>query len=397
MEGIESNVKCPECGFVSSSVLPQCEQCGHRFRLAPQSETISAPSRTALQTTGSITYWDSPDPATSGAVEDVEPFDSQNAVATVAREADCILGSERVADNEPGSGAVPPNRFGANEGDATVGEERWHNELTRRVQKFRRRRAHLRGSFDTGFDFQEGSGGEPDKLSNAALAQPGEEFDAVLRADEQLQENTRMLDSLPLRGPAEVLEFPGDAPDLDAEADLSPVETRRLRRRDPAAMSIVMESSSADESEPPPASVSVAPLGRRFLAGVVDGLMLLFALAGFVAIFWWVVGGRLHWRPVDQGVLAFVAGFLVLFYFALFGRLASATVGQQAVGLVLRDLDGGAPTPGQAFWRAFGYLVSLSALMLGFIWALVDSEGLTWHDRISGTLLANRHEPSPWQ
>ncbi len=401
MEGIESNVKCPECGFVSSSVLPQCEQCGHRFRLAAQSETISAPSRTALQTTGSITHWDSPDPATSGAVEDVEPFDSQNAVATVAREADCILGSERTADNEPGSGAVPANRFGANEGDATVGEERWHNELTRRVQKFRRRRAHLRGSFDTGtsmeFDFQEGSGGEPDKLSNAELAQPGEEFDAVLRADGQLQENTRVLDSLPLRGPTEVLEFPGDAPNLDAEADRSPVETRRLRRRDPAAMSIVMESSSADESEPPPVSVSVAPLGRRFLAGVVDGLMLLFALAGFVAIFWWVVGGRLHWRPVDQGVLAFVAGFLVLFYFALFGRLAPATVGQQAVGLVLRDLEGGAPTPGQAFWRAFGYLVSLSALMLGFIWALVDSEGLTWHDRISGTLLASRHESFPRQ
>jgi uncharacterized RDD family membrane protein YckC len=240
------------------------------------------------------------------------------------------------------------------------------------------------------FDFQEGGGGEPDTLSNAALAQPREEFDADLRPDEQLQENARVLDSLPLRARTEVLEFPGEGPDLDVGTDRLPSETTRRRR--PADMSIVMESSAADESDPSPVSVSVAPLGRRFLAGMVDGLMLLFALAGFVAIFWWVVGGRLHWRPVDQGVLAFVAGFLVLFYFALFGRLASATVGQQAVGLVLRDLDGGAPTPGQAFWRAFGYLVSLSALMLGFIWALVDSEGLTWHDRISGTLLSNRYE-----
>jgi uncharacterized RDD family membrane protein YckC len=141
----------------------------------------------------------------------------------------------------------------------------------------------------------------------------------------------------------------------------------------------------------------VAPLGRRFLAGVVDGLTLLFALACFVTIFWWVVGERLHWGTVDLGVLGFVAGFFVLSYVALFGRLASATVGQQAMGLVLRNLEGGAPTQAQAFWRAFGYLVSLSSLMLGFVWALVDSEGLTWHDHISGTLLASRYESVPRQ
>jgi hypothetical protein len=39
-------------------------------------------------------------------------------------------------------------------------------------------------------------------------------------------------------------------------------------------------------------------------------------------------------------------------------------------------------------WRAFGYLVSTGALLLGFVWALVDSDGFTWHDRMSGTFLA---------
>ena len=153
-----------------------------------------------------------------------------------------------------------------------------------------------------------------------------------------------------------------------------------------------MEPSPADELESAPLSVPVAPLGQRFLAGVVDGLLLLLALAFFVAIFWWVVGGRLYLRPTYLGALGFVAGFLVLTYFALFGRLAPASPGQQAVGLTLRSLDGIAPTAGQAFWRAFGYLVSLSALMLGFVWALVDNEGLTWHDRISGTFLASRYQ-----
>jgi len=53
----------------------------------------------------------------------------------------------------------------------------------------------------------------------------------------------------------------------------------------------------------------------------------------------------------------------------------------------VRSQTGGLPSPQQAFWRAFGYLVSISALMLGFIWALVDSDGLTWHDRMSETYL----------
>ncbi|MGD1104323.1 MAG: hypothetical protein ABSA59_19915, partial [Terriglobia bacterium] len=46
------------------------------------------------------------------------------------------------------------------------------------------------------------------------------------------------------------------------------------------------------------------------------------------------------------------------------------------------------PTVRESFWRAFGVLVSLSALMLGFVWACVDSDGLTWHDRMSGTVIA---------
>jgi uncharacterized RDD family membrane protein YckC len=365
---MESNVKCPECGFVSSSVPPECEQCGHRFRLASHSETLSPPSRAVGRAASSPTFWEPPTPA-SGAAEEVEAPDSQNAVATVARDGDRVPDAEKGASGEPWSDPAPAAQSLQNSTDPTVTEEHWRNDLTQHVQRFRRRRANLRGPFDAetslGFDFHSRSGGETDTPSEPALAhpaQPSEEFDAVLRAHEQVKENIQGLDSIPLRGRTETLEFPRGAVDADAEG--LRVETRRRRRLDPAALSIVMESPSTDESEAAPAGLSVAPLGRRFLDGVADGLVLLFALACFVAIFWWVVGARLHWRPVDLGVLGFVAGFFVLFYFALFGRLAAATVGQQAVGLVLRNLEGGTPTPAQAFWRAFGYLVSLSALML---------------------------------
>ena len=307
-------MKCPECGFVSSSSLAHCEKCGHRFRL-------------------------------------------------------------------PGDGE-------------TSAEELWRIELTQRVQKFRRRRANLQGAFDTEstleFDFGQNRGVETGTLPSRELAQvpqPSEELDAVLQVGE-LRVDPAALDSIPLHQEAEsVVHQPiGAAP----EGDGLQLETRRRRRLDPGEISIVMESSSADESGSVPLNVPVAPLGQRFLAGVADGLVLLLALAFFVATFWWVVGGRLYWGPTYLGALGLVAGFLALAYFALFGRMAAATPGQQAAGLMLRSLDGGAPTSGQALWRAFGYLVSLSALMLGFVWALVDNEGLTWHDRMSGTFLTSR-------
>jgi len=37
--------------------------------------------------------------------------------------------------------------------------------------------------------------------------------------------------------------------------------------------------------------------------------------------------------------------------------------------------------------RAAGYLLSAGTLFLGFLWALWDEDGLTWHDRLSRTYL----------
>jgi hypothetical protein len=37
--------------------------------------------------------------------------------------------------------------------------------------------------------------------------------------------------------------------------------------------------------------------------------------------------------------------------------------------------------------RGLGYLISIVPLMLGFVWAVVDPEHLTWADKVSGTFL----------
>lgn len=131
-------------------------------------------------------------------------------------------------------------------------------------------------------------------------------------------------------------------------------------------------------------ALSPAPLSQRFLAGIADALTLLMGAALFALIFW-RAGGHLSLRPLDLTVLALIAVFFILAYFGSFTALVSTTPGLLWMGLEVRNLRGERPGPRESFWRAFGYLVSMSALLLGFIWAWVDSESLTWHDRMSGT------------
>jgi uncharacterized RDD family membrane protein YckC len=119
---------------------------------------------------------------------------------------------------------------------------------------------------------------------------------------------------------------------------------------------------------------------------MLDALALLVA-GGLFALIFWRAGGRLSTQPLNLCVVGFIAAFFVMAYFGLFTALTSTTPGLLWLGIEVRSLDGTFPLPTQAFWRAFGYLVSTGALMLGFVWALVDSDGLTWHDRMSGTFL----------
>jgi uncharacterized RDD family membrane protein YckC len=128
-------------------------------------------------------------------------------------------------------------------------------------------------------------------------------------------------------------------------------------------------------------------MGRRFLAGLADALVLLVGASLFALIFW-RAGGHLRLEPLNLGVLAFIAGFFILVYFGLFTALTSSTPGLLWMECEIRNLEGAHPNSHESFLRAFGYLVSIAALLLGFLWALLDSEGLTWHDRMSGTFIA---------
>ena len=85
----------------------------------------------------------------------------------------------------------------------------------------------------------------------------------------------------------------------------------------------------------------------------------------------------------------YLAGLLVLtgVYYLLFMISTSQTPGMKLRRLAAVTREGIPLDPRTACMRGFGYFISIAPLMLGFIWAFVDPEHLTWADKVSGTFL----------
>ncbi|MNV66805.1 RDD family protein [compost metagenome] len=69
-------------------------------------------------------------------------------------------------------------------------------------------------------------------------------------------------------------------------------------------------------------------------------------------------------------------------------RRGGQTLGMRPWRLRVVSLDGTVPTRRQ-LWRRYAVgSLSVLAAGLGFWWALLDRQRLTWHDRASGTRVA---------
>ncbi len=128
-------------------------------------------------------------------------------------------------------------------------------------------------------------------------------------------------------------------------------------------------------------------LAARFAAdltdmGIVAGIYSLFVATTYLQMPAGVV--------LDRRILGiYAAGFLLLVgvYFLLFMLSASQTPGMKMRHLIAVSREDALLDPKAACMRGFGYFVSIVPLMLGFIWAFIDPEHLTWADKVSGTYL----------
>jgi hypothetical protein len=120
-----------------------------------------------------------------------------------------------------------------------------------------------------------------------------------------------------------------------------------------------IKDSAGDQGVPLLEGLVPAPLPSRLRAGCIDALF----LSGSLLIF--------------LSIILFIPDFSFISRASLLGMMA---VGAIAFG-------GQSPSVREVALRCLGYYASLGCFSLGFIWAFFDPEGLTWHDRISKTLV----------
>ena len=76
---------------------------------------------------------------------------------------------------------------------------------------------------------------------------------------------------------------------------------------------------------------------------------------------------------------------IVVGFFTLFWVRSGRTLGMQAWRLHVENLQGGRISIRQALIRILAAILSAACGGLGYLWMVFDSEGCSWHDRLSGT------------
>jgi uncharacterized RDD family membrane protein YckC len=130
----------------------------------------------------------------------------------------------------------------------------------------------------------------------------------------------------------------------------------------------------------------VASFRTRLTADALDlALMLIATLVCLLPLS--LLADDVVWnRYVIAGCAA--AGCVVaLLYGVVFVYLAGATPAMRHMRLRLVNFDGQPATREERLWRLLGSVASAGSFLLGFVWAAMDDERFSWHDRISRTFL----------
>jgi uncharacterized RDD family membrane protein YckC len=160
----------------------------------------------------------------------------------------------------------------------------------------------------------------------------------------------------------------------------------------PALGGIMIEPAIREEVEKRPGidfPLQSAPLGRRLLASLIDGIIVASASALFGFIFWNVAAVR----PPQVQILGIAAGVLALFWAAYQYLLivhAATTPGLRIARLELTRFDGTPTRRSLRRWRILAACLSAVSLGMGYVWVFLDEDALCWHDRITHTYLAPR-------
>lgn len=116
----------------------------------------------------------------------------------------------------------------------------------------------------------------------------------------------------------------------------------------------------------------LAPIGTRFVALVIDGIILGIITGVLVGV------GR-----QAGGGISFLVGLIYYWYFL--SRRGGQTLGKSVMNIRVVKTDGSPLTDSDAVLRYIGYYINSFVFGLGWIWALFDANQQGWHDKIVQT------------
>jgi uncharacterized RDD family membrane protein YckC len=144
---------------------------------------------------------------------------------------------------------------------------------------------------------------------------------------------------------------------------------------------------------------------RRFTAFSIDKFIL--TTIGIMFFFLGTVAFGLGISPYDlagdpEVLLVLGLKFMVIFqsvtlfldmaYFTWFHSTTGQTPGKRLMGLRVVQDTGEALSPGTAFLRWVGYILSALPSLMGFIWAAFDRRKQGWHDKVAGTVVIDLYQ-----
>jgi uncharacterized RDD family membrane protein YckC len=253
---------------------------------------------------------------------------------------------------------------------ALAPEPEWKQEVAERLEQFRHRRARQQGLFTPPEEEDSETVPEPDLHGKLiSFEDIGADRIEPLIVDLPKRQIERSQPALPPIERQVKPEAPRASGRLPAQA---PAPEARQDTRVPAFQT---------------APRLVAPVAIRIMAGALDAAVASVAVGLFLGTFH-LLGGRLLFQPRALVGVALAAAGVTAFYLFLYTCYVAETPGLLWTGLRVLDYDGQPPRAEQRLMRALGSLLSAAALGLGYLWALVDEEALTWHDRMSRTYIA---------
>ncbi len=122
----------------------------------------------------------------------------------------------------------------------------------------------------------------------------------------------------------------------------------------------------------------LAGIGKRFWATFIDGIILGIVFGAIATL----TGSGLEGNPLQLALT-------IAYYWYFLARSNGQTPGKKVLKVRVVKVDGSQLNDTDALVRAVVSLVSGGVFLLGYLWAFIDKDNQTWHDKAAGTFVVD--------